>query len=141
MRTLPWLGLALFAAGGIVLGLAVARGEATLSLVVIVPVVAATGALGLLGIVLILAAFLVTFVAWPFRVAREAGGMAAEEPIAPEGPGPSRPARRWGGVLFLGPVPVVFGSDAKVTRGMLVLGFALFLALLALTLIVLFAGA
>ena len=53
---------------------------------------------------------------------------------APSGapPEPTR-SRRWGGVLFLGPIPLVFGSDPQVTRMMLVLGVILFLALLVLT--------
>jgi len=33
-------------------------------------------------------------------------------------------------VLFLGPVPIVFGSSPQVTRVMLVLALVLFLALL-----------
>ena len=40
--------------------------------------------------------------------------------------------------MFLGPIPIVFGSDARMTRTMLLLGIVLFLALLALTLIVVF---
>lgn len=134
-----WTGPSLFVAGGAVLVLAAARGEASLSLVVILPVVVATGALGAIAILLLVAAFVLTFFAWPFRVLEDAAAGLVPEPLAPEPTVPS--SRRGGGVLFLGPVPIVFGSDAKVTRGMLLLGFLLFFALLALTVFFLFPGA
>src|SRR5438132_13034585 len=47
--------------------------------------------------------------------------------------------RRWGGVVFLGPIPLVFGSDPQMTRWMLILGAILFLALVLLTIALLIA--
>lgn len=137
-------GPLLFAAGAAVLALAIARGEASLSLVVIVPVVVTSSALGALGIVLVVAAFLATFLAWPFRAVEAARGTApppAFQPPAVREPAPAAPpSKRWGGVLFLGPIPIVFGSDARVTWAMLLLGVVLFLALLGLTLLLFFRG-
>lgn len=141
MGLLRWSGPALFVAGGAALALAAVRGEASLSLVVIVPVVTATGGLGALAILLLVAGFLVTFVAWPLHAAREVAAAPIDEPIGVQPPPPGPAARRWGGVLFLGPVPIVFGSDARVTRGMLLLGLILFLALLGLTVAFLVSGA
>jgi len=57
-------------------------------------------------------------------------------PVSPEG---APPARRWGGVLFLGPIPVIFGSDPRMTRTMLLIGVVLFLALVVLTVLALLA--
>jgi len=85
----------------------------------------------------LVAGFAASFFALPFRAEPEAV-------VPPTGPSPpaqapaATPSRRWGGVVFLGPIPIVFGSDARMTRTMLLLGIVLFLALLALTLIVVF---
>jgi uncharacterized membrane protein len=42
-------------------------------------------------------------------------------------------------VVFLGPIPLVFGSDPQMTRWMLILGAILFLALVLLTIALLVA--
>jgi uncharacterized protein (TIGR00304 family) len=133
------IGPALFVAGVVLLGLAVARGEASLFLVLVFPIVEASGALGAVGILLLVAGFLASFFTFPIRDRREAPSQA--EPPRPDvdvrGVGSSR---RWGGVVFLGPVPIVLGSDARMTRAMLFLGVALFIALLAFTIILLLRG-
>ncbi len=134
MRPFRWLGPAVLGIGVAVLALAVGRGEASVYLVVIVPVVAGTGPLGFLGILLVFVGFFLTFLLWPTRT--EAG--AAEHVDAGQAEG-LPPTRRWGGVAFLGPIPLVFGSDSRMTRTMLWVGVALFLALLALTILALLA--
>lgn len=140
MGVSKFLGPILFVLGVAALAIAFSRGEAQLSLVVFVPVITATGPWAALGILLLVAGFVTAFLTWPFRI----GTMAVPEPAAPpramaEEVPPTQPTtRRWGGVLFLGPVPIVFGSDAKVTRTMLILGLLLFLALLALSLFFIF---
>jgi len=132
MRAMRLLGPALFVAGVAAIAIALARGEATLSLVLIFPVLTADGAWAVLGIALVVAAFFATFLTWTAPVE------AAPEPIPPPPTMPAQPQpspqRRWGGVVFLGPIPIVFGSDARVTRWMLFLGVLLFVALLLLTL-------
>jgi len=135
-----WLvGPAFFVAGLALLALALVRGEATLSLVLVVPVVSATGVLGGAGILLMVLAFLLTFLLWPFKSAR----LESALPVPPPAPASSEelPAggRRWGGVVFLGPIPVVFGSDVRVTRAMLVVAVVSFLALVVLTVLSLLA--
>ncbi len=131
MRLTRWLGPAILGIGLAVLALAVGRGEASLYLVVIVPVIAGTGPLAFLGILLVFVGFFLTFLLWSTRT-----GPGSEEQIVGAGPaeGPP-PARRWGGIAFLGPIPLVFGSDPRMTRAMLWVGVLLFLALLALTLV------
>lgn len=136
VRALRFLGPALFVAGILSLAWAFSRGEASLSLVFVVPVVTASGAWGILGIGLIFASFLAGFLTWSLRAPDDIEAVPltpARPPETSEGP------RRWGGVVFLGPVPIVFGSDARITRAMLVLAAALFLAFLALTLFVVLA--
>lgn len=131
------VGPSLLAIGIGLLAAAFLRGEATLSLVLVIPVVTATGGLSFAAILLIVAGFFLTFLFLPFQVK---GPPLITERVSPESP-PSVDAapvgRRWGGLVFLGPIPIVFGSDQRVTRLMLILGIVLFLALLALSLIAL----
>src|SRR3989442_11872911 len=120
-----WLGPASFVAGVLTMALAVARGEANVYLVLVIRVIVGPGPLAFLGVFLVLAGFLLTFLLWPFRFEAEPEGQDIR-PVSSEG---APPARRWGGVLFLGPIPVIFGSDPRLTRPMLLIGVVLFLAL------------
>ncbi len=135
VRLIRWLGPASFFAGVLTIALAVARGEANMYLVVVIPVIVGTGSLAFLGIFLVFAGFMLTFLMWPLRPGTEPGGRD-DVPGSPQG---TSPARRWGGVLFLGPIPVIFGSDPRMTRTMLLLGVVLFLALVVLTVVALLA--
>lgn len=132
MRPLNLVAPVLFVAGAASLAVAFALGQATLSLVLIFPVITATGPWAALGIVLIVASFVVGF--YTFSRSLAAAPIDAAR-IGPEATvTPPAPTRRWGGIVFLGPVPIVFGSDARVTTAMLILGLILFVGLLLFTL-------
>ncbi|HYY47345.1 MAG TPA: DUF131 domain-containing protein [Thermoplasmata archaeon] len=135
MRPAQLLGPALLVAGLLTLALAISRGEATVYLIVIIPAVVGTGPLALLGILLVFAGFFLTFFLGFVGPAPPlaSGPPIPATPTTPEATSPPAPTRRWGGVVFLGPFPLVFGSDPKMTRNMLLLGAVLFVALLALT--------
>ena len=135
VRLIRWLGPVSVLAGVLMMALAVARGEASVYLVFIIPVIVGTGPLAFLGVFLVFAGFLLTFLLWPARFAEGPGNRDVLS-ASPEG---AAPARRWGGVLFLGPIPVVFGSDPRMTRTMLLIGVVLFVALVAMTVIALLA--
>ena len=137
VQPIRFVGPACLLAGLAVLGLALSRGEASLYLVVVVPVITGTGPLAVLGIVLIFAGFFATFLLWP---AREIPAPPKDEAVPMRGAAPRPvPPRRWGGVVFLGPFPIVFGSDPRMARAMLLIGIVLFLALLVLTIYALLA--
>src|SRR5881296_206081 len=125
VRLIRWLGPVSVLAGVLMMALAVARGEASVYLVLIIPVIVGTGPLAFLG----------AFLLWPFRFEAEPEGQDIL-PVSSEG---APPARRWGGVLFLGPIPVMFGSDPRMTRTMLLIGVVLFVALVVLTVLALLA--
>ena len=130
MRLGRFLGPGFLLAGLVALAVAVARNEASVALVFVVPVVIGSGPLAFLGVLLIFLGCFLTFLSWSAGPLPPMPGPAEAPSGAP--PEPTR-SRRWGGVLFLGPIPLVFGSDPQVTRMMLVLGVILFLALLVLT--------
>ncbi len=140
VRPAQLLGPALFIVGAVVLALGVLRGEASLSLFVIFPVITATGAWGFLGILLMIAGVFLFFLTWS-RVPEpiyETAPTPQAMPPAGSAAAPSEPRRRWGGVVFLGPIPLVFGSDQKVTKWMLLVGLLLFVGLVVFTIIVLY---
>ncbi len=129
---LRWLGVAGIVAGAALIAASLATGEGHAYLLLIFPVFTSTGALGLLGIVALFAGIAMAM----FSLA--AGGIPAMEapgtapPPAqapPSGPSMAAPAPRLGGVVMLGPIPLVFGSDARITKWMIALG----IVLLALT--------
>ncbi len=140
VRASRLVGPALFIVGAVVLAVGVLQGEATLSLFLIFPVVTATGAWGFLGILLMIAGVFLFFLTWSWvpEPVYEARPTAPPVPQSSSAAAPSEPRRRWGGVVFLGPIPVVFGSDQKVAKWMLLVGVLLFVALVVFTVIVLY---
>lgn len=137
MRPLRFAGPALFVAGIAALAYAVLQGGATLSLFLVFPIVTASGAWGFLGILLIVAGFAALFLTWSSWGVPSEPPAPTTENVQPPRTASAPSGRRWGGVVFLGPVPIVFGSDEKVARWMLLAGVGLFVALLVLTLIAL----
>ena len=135
MRPIRFVGPGILLTGLVALAWAVARGEASVYLIFVVPAVVGTGPFAFLGILLVFLGFFLTFFLWttgapPSSIGRPAIESPEAEAIAPQ---ETTKARRWGGVVFLGPIPLVFGSDPQMTRMMLILGVILFFALLLLT--------
>lgn len=143
VRLSPLIPLALFVAGVAFIVASVATGEGRLFLFLVFPGIVTGGILGVLGFLLIVLAFLVGFFqVWKNMAAGPPGGYRpGEKPgteLSPSGSGRfEAPPRRFGGILLLGPVPIVFGSDRKITLAMVVLGIVLTAVALVLFLLVL----
>jgi len=136
VKGLGWLALAAFAGGLALLGYSVAVGESQVHLVLIFPVVTGGGASGLAGMGLVFLAMILGFLSF----ARPSPGpvSTAEASGAPQSPpAPATPAPKFGGVVFLGPIPIVFGSSPRISKVMLVLAVAMTILLLAFFLLVL----
>lgn len=113
----------------VLLAASVAAGESRLFLFLIFPVVDIGGWMGALGAVLLLAGLFASFLSFVPAIpgpVPEPGRPPASEAASP---GPS--GRRFGGVVFVGPIPIVFGSDRGMTVAMLVLGIVLLVLLIA----------
>lgn len=130
MRAIRALAAVLLIAGVALAAAAVATGEADLALLIILPVIYGGGALLALSILLLLGAFVLLFLSFP---AEERDREARTE-------GSGRTERRAGGVILIGPIPIIFGSKGALSDRWLILslivltiiGAALFLvALLA----------
>jgi uncharacterized protein (TIGR00304 family) len=134
----------LLAAGIAAMAVAVARGDAELRFVLVFPVLSGTGAVFAVGAGLLILGMLVAFVGLPLLTLSQAGGAPVSPPARPpsvrRGPRPQAPGtdadRQWGGVVFIGPIPIVFGSSPRMGKWMLVLA-----AVVTVLLLVLFLGA
>lgn len=138
MRRLTLLALAVLVGGVALLGYSVATGESQVHLVLIFPVITGSGLIAFAGILLVAVGMFLGF----FSIAQSSFVTPEAPPPSPSAPGPrapppAAPAKRFGGVVFLGPVPIVFGSDVRVSRAMLVLAIALTVLLLVFFFLVL----
>jgi uncharacterized protein (TIGR00304 family) len=125
MRRLTAVAVALFALGMVLLAYAASVGEMTFTLVVIIPVVQSSSVWALAGMGLIFAAIFLFF----FSMATSIGGIPMRSGApSPQTTAPLQPAKKFGGVVFVGPIPIIFGSDKKVAKWMLVV--ALFIVIL-----------
>ena len=120
--------LALFASGlGLVIA-SVAAGEAELSLLVVFPIISGSGALFLLGAVLMIASFFIGFLSLATteqtQVPSEDGATGRGAPVSDRA--------KYGGVVLIGPVPIVFGSTPRLALAMLAVGIAMAVALVCL---------
>ena len=96
-----------------------AEGSVRLSLFLIVPVLHGSGLVATLGILLLVAAMLLWFAGSVRDMGARMGGF---EPAAPEHGAPARVERRSGGMVLLGPIPIVWGSDRGVRKWLVVAG-------------------
>ena len=117
-------------AGIALIAIAVATGEADVSLFVIVPVFSGSSIVFLLAILLIISSFVVGFV----LMAMEREGSEEEIQTGSDGAskGTLRPKMQYGGVVLLGPIPIAFGSDKRIALIMLAVGVIIAIVVIGL---------
>lgn len=108
--TIRGLSLLAVAAGVGMLAVAVATGRAEVGLLVVVPFVVGSGPLPVAGVLLVMVGMVGLFVG----TARD----LQPPPSAGASPGPKEPVEgtgetRAGGVVMIGPIPIVVGSDRR----------------------------
>jgi uncharacterized protein (TIGR00304 family) len=147
LNRLTAFAAALFALGIALVALSILRGEGGAGLFVCVPFFLGTGLFASLGVLCFLGGMVMLFLGMARGAAEAVGPGGRGGPAGPEGPaGPAAgddadaaPRTRAGGVILLGPIPLVFGSDAGISRSMFYLALGLMaglvVALLALALI------
>ncbi len=135
MRVISILSLLLFAVGAALLYQGMKLEGSQAYLVFIFPVLVLSGPMSFLGALLVFLALISGVLSLGSGFMRNLFGPATpprgqempKEPAVREGV-----RTRWGGILLLGPIPVIFGSDVKVTTALLVLAVALTVALIIL---------
>ncbi|MFO7792930.1 MAG: DUF131 domain-containing protein [Candidatus Saliniplasma sp.] len=102
------LPLILFLIGISLIILSVITGESQLALFLIFPVIYGAGLIMMIGILLIFLSFISLFFILPFQ-----------DDIQPT---EIQRDSKWGGIIFIGPIPIVIGKDKSVTKFMLYIG-------------------
>lgn len=140
MKKLKWTALGLIVAGVVLLALAIPLGQGGFSIWLIIPVYTATGAVAFaggllifLGVVVGLIYFFKAYAPQPYE---QAPGRSAAPPreggTVPGGKGgttqPIRP--KHSGVVFFGPIPIVWGSSSKMALIAIIIGIIIAMAIL-----------
>lgn len=130
MRMNRYLIIAIILAicGLALIGYSVASGEGSAGVVLFIPVFYGSGLFAFLGVLCIMAAILLAF----FGFATQMGTENFEDTQEPQRSQPtgSRPKKsiRGGGVVLIGPIPIIFGSDTKTALVLVVLAIVLIIA-------------
>lgn len=106
-------GIALLLYGGM-------QGDVRITLLLIVPIVHGTGLPAALGTLLLFAAM----VLWFAGTVRDARHLSEGDAGMPSGEARTG-TRRSGGMVLLGPIPIVWGSDGGIRRWMVLAGIVL----------------
>ena len=112
MRFLFW-GISLIILGLFLFAFSIYLGEGGFALFLIFPVFYSTGITGLIAILLIFMGFLLIFLS-PFHEITHA---ATHQSYYEEGKYEIHPAKKekhYGGVVLIGPIPIIFGSDKNM---------------------------
>lgn len=132
MRRWVLTSLALLLAGITLIVASVLTGESEFGLLLIFPFIVAHGLLGALGSLLLFLAILGIFIGFM----TSAGEPLEEQPAGQtQSTMAARPERKYGGVVMIGPIPIVFGSDQRIARTMLIVAIALIAIFAALFLL------
>ncbi|MCX6650048.1 MAG: DUF131 domain-containing protein [Methanomassiliicoccales archaeon] len=116
-RAWGWAAVLGLAAASVVLGwVAAEKEELVLYLFLVFPVFQAKGAWGMASVLLALAAFVSLLINLRFEIDQDGGEKGVST----------------GGVLLIGPVPIVFGTDRRITILTLMVAVAVLAALLLL---------
>lgn len=126
-RTLIF-ALILGVVGVILLGLSVASGEGSASIVIIFPVFSGSGIFSFLGVLCIMAALMLGFMGFAQKMAES----EKSQPNEKKTPSEKQPVKG-GGVVLLGPIPIVFGSSPKAA--MILMVMALIIMIMAMVII------
>lgn len=132
MKPRIWVPIAMFGTGLALIASEVARGEADISLVLVFPVFSGSSGFFILGTLLIVLSFIVGFLMLAMgQLELQASGVLRE--ARPELRTETSSAKKeYGGVVMIGPVPIVFGSNRTIALIMLVLGIIAAIVLLGI---------
>jgi uncharacterized protein (TIGR00304 family) len=131
MKSRMWVPIIVFLAGVAFIVTAAASGNAEVQLFIIFPLISGTSWLFVLGVVLIIASFVLGFV----LAASSMGDGQSEPEIGGQAGQESQAKNRYGGVVLIGPIPIIFGSDRRMALVMLVIAIVIFAAVLAIALL------
>ncbi len=133
MKSIGILGLFLIFLGIFLIALSIAMGEGGVGFLFIIPFFYSYGPLGAAGSLLIFLGFFLLFISPFFAIPPPPG---VDEPEPPDHPGEESEGNvHYGGIVLVGPIPIVFGSDKNHLLYALLGGFLMLLAIVLFFLI------
>lgn len=133
LRLVIWVPIAVFVSGIACIAAAVVGGEADVRLFLIFPVFSGSSWLFVLGTLLVVLSFFVGFAMFAIR------GTEADRfqpgSVEPRFPAATRKKTTYGGVVLVGPIPIVFASSKNIAIFMLIIGIALAIVFLGALLV------
>ena len=115
----------LFFLGLIFISISVIQGEGGVALLLFVPIFYGSGIYSFFGIVCIIAAILLAFFGYALRFKWD---LVDKEPIEKISFERRSMKKRFGGVVLIGPIPIIIGSDTKLVIIALLLAVVLVIA-------------
>jgi len=131
MRWLRWLGISAMVAGAILFAYGIYLGEVVVAVVVIFPVLISNGAIGAAAMLLLVLGLMALVLSYFFVDGGEVGPSDRQGELDD---GEER-KMEFGGVVLIGPVPIIFGSDrrtALIAAGLAIMVLAIVILLLSL---------
>jgi uncharacterized protein (TIGR00304 family) len=131
MRWLRWLGISAMVAGAILFVYGIYLGEVVVAVVAIFPVLISDGAIGAAAMLLLVLGLMALVLSYFFV---EGGEVGTSDRQGALDDGEER-KMGFGGVVLIGPVPIIFGSDrrtALIAAGLAIMVLAIVILLLSL---------
>jgi uncharacterized protein (TIGR00304 family) len=128
--------ITLFVSGLALLAYSAFEGSLQVTWVLIIPVFSGTGIFAFLGTLLIIVGIILFFLVYlkgftdQYEPARGGQGNVGQPPTRTAQP--QGASKKFGGVVLVGPIPVIFGSDPKLTIVIVVLAIILIVVTLLL---------
>lgn len=125
------MALLLAVSGIILLGYSAASGEGSAGVVLFIPFFSGSGIFSFLGALCIMAAIFMGFIGF----AASQAGFEDSQNNPEKRPGQSsqsgpRKSVKGGGVVMIGPIPIIFGSDSKTAMVLVVLAIVLMITVM-----------
>jgi uncharacterized protein (TIGR00304 family) len=132
MRKWLLVSLLLFVSGVALIIVSVSNGEGQVGLFLIFPFIITQGWIGTVGSLLLFLAVISVFIGFWTSATQDLG----QAPVETSSPAPAaRTKKNYGGVVLIGPIPIVFGSDEKIAKSMLIIAAAILAAFVLIFLI------
>ncbi len=119
-----------FVIGICFIALSVLSGQAEFGLFLVFPMVVGGGLYLLIGVLFIIISFLI-----PFFISFSSKQESHKENKVEK----KRSETKYGGVIFIGPIPIIFGKDKSITTKMMYIGLVIAILLLIIYSIIIFA--
>jgi len=130
------IAILLLISGIVLLGYSVAAGESSVGVFIVFPVLIGTGIWAFLGMMCVMGALLFGFMGFGARFAGF-GEFNSSEPGQRQGQDQDQSPRqrtghavKGGGVVLIGPIPIIFGSDSKLTVVLAVLAIIMMMLMM-----------